>query len=168
MSAQSNQSPLAQLNDILSPSTPSFWPPAPVYWFLLSAVIIFLLLSVYLFKKYKKQKVKQQTALKQLIHLEQSNADFILLNQLLKGVALLYFPRRQVASLHGEQWFDFLQSYAQTPLFGDKPHFVKRLYGNSASVCSKRDFEQAGKWITGLHQQIKNQQDITQEKHSNV
>jgi len=168
MSVQNNQSPLAQLNDIIAPSSPSFWPPAPIYWFLSGALIIFLLLSVYLFKKYKKQKVKQNKALKQLIHLERSNADFIVLNQLLKGVALLYFPRRQVASLHGEQWFDFLQSYAQTPLFGDKPHFIKRLYGNSAPACSSSDFDQARKWITGLHKQVKTPTRHNQEKHNNV
>jgi hypothetical protein len=168
MSLQNNQNPLAQLNDILPPSLPSFWPPAPIYWFLLSAVIICLLLFVYLFKKHKTQKVKQKKALKQLIHLQQSNADFILLNQLLKGVALLYFPRTQVASLHGEQWFDFLQSYSQTSLFNDKPHFIKRLYDHPAPVCSSRDFEQAEKWITGLHKQIKKTRNITQEKHNNV
>ncbi|ABM04520.1 conserved hypothetical protein [Psychromonas ingrahamii 37] len=168
MSLQNNQNPLAQLNDILAPSLPSFWPPALIYWFLLSAVIICLLGSVYLFKKHKTQKVKQKKALKQLIHLQQSNADFITLNQLLKGVALLYFPRGQVASLHGEQWFDFLQSYSQTPLFNDKPHFIKRLYDNPAPACSKGDFEQAKKWITGLHKQIKKTRDITEEKHNNV
>lgn len=168
MSLQNNQNPLAKLNDILSPSLPSFWPPAPIYWFLLGVSIICLLLSVYLFKKYKKQKVKQKMALKQLIRLEQSKADFIRLNQLLKGVALLYFPRTQVASLHGEQWFDFLQSYAQTPLFDDKQNFIKRLYDNPAPVCSGHDFEQARKWITGLHKQIKKTRDTTQEKHNNV
>lgn len=168
MSVQNNQSPLAQLNDIIAPSLPSFWPPAPIYWFLSGALIILLLLSVYLFKKYKKQKVKQKTALKQLTQLQDANADFILLNQLLKGVALLYFPRRQVASLHGEQWFDFLQSYAQTPIFDGKQHFIKRLYGNPVPVCSKGDFEQARKWITGLHKQIKTPMRDNQEKHKNV
>ncbi|MFT6927539.1 MAG: hypothetical protein ACJAZP_003176 [Psychromonas sp.] len=168
MSVQNNQNLLAQLNDIQAPSLPSFWPPAPIYWFLLSALIICLLLSVYLFKKYKKQKVKQTAALKQLTLLEKSNADFILLNQLLKGVALLYFPRRQVASLHGEQWFDFLQSYAQTPLFGDKADFIIRLYDSPEPTCCRDDFEQARKWISGLHKQIKKLQNITQEKHNNV
>ena len=168
MSLQNNQNPLAQLNDILPPSLPSFWPPAPIYWFLLSALIICLLLLVYLLKNHKKQKAKQKIALKQLIDLQQSDADFVILNQLLKGVALLYFPRRQVASLHGEQWFDFLQAYAETPLFNDKPHFIKRLYNNPAPVCCRRDFEQAEKWITGLHQQIKKMRNITQEKRNNV
>jgi leucyl aminopeptidase len=168
MPLQNNQNPLAQLNDIQALSLPSFWPPAAIYWFLLSAVIIFLLLFAYLFKKYKKQKVKQKMALQQLIDLQQSNADFILLNQLLKGVALLYFPRTQVASLHGEQWFDFLQFYAKAPLFDNKQHFIKRLYNSPAPVCSSSDFEQARQWITSLHKQIKKTHDITQEKHNNV
>lgn len=168
MLPQNNQNPLAQLNDIVAPSQPSLWPLAPVYWFLLSALIICLLVSVYLFKKYKKQQVKQKMALQQLTELQQSKANFIYLNQLLKGVALLYFPRQQVASLHGEQWFDFLQSYSKTPLFNDRQSFIKRLYKDGAAECSSSDFEQAREWITGLQQQIKKTTGHSQEKRNNV
>ena len=168
MSLQDNQNPLTQLNDILAPSLPSFWPLAPLYWFLLGGGIIALLGALSLLKKYKKHKLKQKKALQQLQHLKQSKANFVLLNQLLKGVALLYFPRQQVASLHGQQWFDFLQCYAQAPLFENKQHFIKRLYQQDPEACCASDFAQAKNWITALPKQIKKHRNDTKEKHSHV
>ena len=168
MSPQNSQNPLAQLNDIVAPSLPSIWPLAPIYWFLLSMVIVCLLLSLYLFKKYQKQRLKQKDALQQLQALQQSQADFISLNQLLKGVALRYFSRQQVASLHGGLWFDFLQRYAQAPLFGNKQTFIARLYQQNVQSCSEVDFAQARKWITGLPKQIKKQTGKNKENHNHV
>ncbi|MGB5445908.1 MAG: DUF4381 domain-containing protein [Psychromonas sp.] len=169
MLPQNNPNPLlVQLNDIVAPSLPSIWPLAPIYWLLFAIAIFCLLICFSLFKKYKKQQVKQNKALQQLHALQQSQVDFVLLNQLLKGVALTYFPRQQVASLHGEQWFDFLQRYAQTPLFENKQKFVERLYQQHSQACSAGDFAQARQWITGLPKQIKKQTGKNKEKHDNV
>ncbi len=168
MSVQNNPNPLAQLNDIVAPSAPSFWPLPPVYWLLLTMVIIALLLLLFLWKKHKKQRIIQKNALQQLQELQQSQANFVSLNQLLKGVALAYFPRRQVASLHGGLWFDFLQSYAQSPLFGNKQKFIERLYQQHDQPCSADDFVQARKWITGLPKQITKLTGKNKEKHNHV
>ncbi|HEY5715863.1 MAG TPA: DUF4381 domain-containing protein [Psychromonas sp.] len=168
MSLPDSQNPLAQLNDIVDPSLPSFWPLAPIYWFLLGIVFIGVLGSLYLFKKYRKQQLKQKKSLQKLLELKKSEANFVLLNQLLKGVALAYFPRRQVASLHGGQWFDFLQRYAQAPLFENKQQFIERLYQQDPRACSASDFAQAHRWITCLPKQIKKQTGNNKEKHNHV
>jgi len=155
MSPLANQNPLAQLNDIIAPTAASPWPPAPFYWVILVVLIIAIVALVYLVKRIKKQRVRQQQALLKLRQLQAENADFILLNQLIKGVALSYFPREQVASLHSDAWFDFLQRYSTTPLFINKDVFLQRLYQYSNTPCSAEDFIQVKNWIKQLPKQIK-------------
>jgi hypothetical protein len=157
MSPLASQNPLAQLNDIIAPTAASPWPPAPIYWLLLLALLLLTTATLYLFKRVKKQRLKQQQALTKLQQLEKEDASFILLNRLLKGVALSYFPRQQVASLHGGPWFDFLQRYATAELFSGKQHFLEYLYRYSEQPCSPDDFAQAKKWIKQLPKQIKKQ-----------
>ena len=100
----------------------------------------------------------QKDALLQLQKLQEEDANFIALNQLIKGVALHYFSRHQVASLHSEQWFDFLQRYSTTEFFSGKENFLNHLYRYSEQPCSSEHFNQAKKWITQLPKQIKKQE----------
>jgi len=155
MSPLAKQNPLAQLNDIIAPTTANQWPPAPVYWVLLITFVVLIIISIYLVKRLKKQRLKQQQALQKLQQLQAENASFIVLNQLIKGVALLYFPRQMVASLHGEHWFNFLQNYSTKPLFSSKQLFLKRLYSRGEQNCSADDFAQSKIWIKQLPKQIK-------------
>lgn len=155
MSPLANQNPLAQLNDIIAPSAPNWWPPAPIYWFLSLLTVAIIAAVITLYKRIKKQRLIGKQALHSLQQLKQNNASFIELNQLLKGVCLAYFPRQQVASLHGESWFDFLQRYAAQPIFADKQQFLQRLYTESEQACSDNDFQQVRIWIKQLAQQIK-------------
>ncbi|GLS89730.1 hypothetical protein GCM10007916_07970 [Psychromonas marina] len=158
MSPLANQDPLAQLNDIIGPSTPSWFPPAPIYWLLLCVTIIVLGVSYYFLKKYHQQQKIKQSHLLKLAQLKQQQIDFISLNQLLKGCALTYFPRSDVASLHGEAWFDFLQKHSDVTLFDSKQAFIKRLYQNANQPASETDFIDAKKWISTLPKQIKKAQ----------
>ena len=155
MSPLDSQNPLAQLNDIIAPNTVSFWPLAPIYWALLFIIVAGLIGLTYLIKRIKQQRKKQQAVLIKLQELKTNKANFIMLNQLLKGVALQYFPRQQVASLHSEAWFDFLQQYATTPIFKDKEAFLMRLYQDTNPACSDSDFIQTKQWIKQLPKQIK-------------
>lgn len=155
-------SPLENLNDIIEPATPSAWPPAFIYWILLLTTLFVVTGAFFAFKKYKKEYQKQQLLLNELNKVQQSQASFITLNQLLKGVCLRYFPRSDVASLHGEAWFNFLQQYASTPLFDNKETFTKRLYGE-ISTCTADDYEAVRQWIKALPQQIKKNQKV--DKH---
>tara|TARA_R110001583_G_scaffold81253_2_gene216975 strand:- start:2418 stop:2918 length:501 start_codon:yes stop_codon:yes gene_type:complete len=155
MSPLANQDPLAQLNDIIALTPPSWFPPALIYWLLLLASIVALVFAYYLIKKLKIQKQQQKSQLLQLQQLQQQNADFITLNQLLKGCALNYFSRQEVASLHGERWFDFLQKHATFTLFNNKQDFMRRLYQNQETSASNNDFSDAKRWIIELPKQIK-------------
>lgn len=152
-------SPLENLNDITGPAIPSAWPPAPLYWLLLAVLLLVVTGAFFTFKKFKKESQKQKQLLTELQKLQQSKADFISLNQLLKAVSLRYFPRTQVASLHGETWFDFLQDYSEQLLFDNKEVFTKRLYGDS-SQCTIDDYEAVKQWIISLPKQIKKKQKV--------
>lgn len=107
--------PLAQLKDIHLPEPVSWWPPAPG-WYLL--MLIGLLLLVYLtyaaHRRYRDALAKKQALLLLARYQEQYEKEPNVaqtsahISELLRRVALVYFPRAQVASLHGEAWLHFL------------------------------------------------------------
>jgi type II secretory pathway pseudopilin PulG len=155
MSPLANKDPLAQLNDIIAPTAPNWFPPAPIYWALLIVSIALIFIVYYFVKKIQKQQKMQKAQLAQLVQLEQQKENFVALNQLLKGCALNYFSRDEVASLHGEHWFEFLQKYATAPMFKNKQEFLQRLYQTDIHSIDDKDFSDAKRWIIELPKQIK-------------
>ncbi len=107
--------PLAQLRDIHLPPPISWWPPAPGWWIL--AIFLCLLIAFLIYHGYQRYnfaRAKKQ-ALKLLRDYQQQYArdhDGAIasasISELLRRVALVYYPRAQVASLHGEAWLSFL------------------------------------------------------------
>ncbi len=159
MSTPSN--PFEQI--IIPADVPSAWPPAPIYWLILTVTIAVIVLAIILIKRnINKQRVVKQ-ALMSLNQLQESNASFAQLNQLLKGVCLHYYPREHVASITGQAWFTFLQehnSQQHTPLFNDQKEFCRRLYKDN-SACTDNDFSSAKKWIKSFPSQVKAHQKST-------
>jgi hypothetical protein len=101
--------PLQDLKDIHIPASIESWPPAYGWWLmaLLVALGIYLL-AIWLVKVQKVRLTKRQ-ALKALQQIDSSDLDCISqLNQLLKRVAIAYFPNKNVQEMHGMQWTDFL------------------------------------------------------------
>jgi hypothetical protein len=101
--------PLQDLKDIRTPASIESWPPAYGWWLLVLLVVVGLsLLTIWLLKAQKIRLAKRQ-ALKALQQIDASNLDCVpQLNQLLKRVALNYFPNQNVQLMHGAQWTDFL------------------------------------------------------------
>ncbi len=155
MSPLANQDPLAQLNDIIAPTAANWFPPAPIYWLILLLCSLLIAVTYYFVKQHSKQRKQQKLYLNKLTQLQADKASFIALNQLLKGCAISYFSRSEVASLHGEQWFDFLQRYSAKPIFADKASFVQRLYQSDVEAINEADYQMAKTWITALPKQIK-------------
>lgn len=122
-----NSPTLAQLRDIHLPPAIGFWPLAPG-WYILGFLVILLMIlfGMHCMRRYQQGKAKRQA----LCLLKQVEAHFlqhqdaqkvcIQLSELLHRVALAYYPRRDVASLHGEKWIKFLNQQANkidfTPL----------------------------------------------------
>lgn len=115
-----NPSSLTQLKDIHLPSPISWWPLAPVWYLLITFSIFSLIIFIYyLHKKYTHTLAKKQALilLKQYQKNYETNPHVPLtsaqISELLRRVALAYYPREQVASLYGEEWVTFLNQTAK-------------------------------------------------------
>jgi SNF2 family DNA or RNA helicase len=101
--------PLQHLKDIRTPVAIEIWPPAYGWWLLAILVVVGIcLLTIWLVKARKVTQAKRQ-ALKSLQQIDGSNLQCVSqLNQLLKRVAMTYFPKQNVQKMHGAQWTNFL------------------------------------------------------------
>jgi len=112
-----------QLEDIHLPATPAFWPPAPGWWIafaLLLAAIGLITMRGYRYRKIRQQRLHILNALKVLQQDLEQQADpeaFANINQLLRRLALMFYPREQVASLTGSDWLKFLDDSGNTRAF---------------------------------------------------
>jgi len=103
-----------QLRDIHLPPPPDFWPPAPGWW-LLTAILL-LLLAWALFLAWRKARLvrTQRRLLSLLDELERTGKheprQLAQLSILLRRIALMHYPRQEVAGLTGEAWLHFLDS----------------------------------------------------------
>lgn len=113
--------PLAQLNPLREPAAIGWWPLAPGWWLLIALVLIaagFLawrLIARYRRNAYRRQAIAELQAIRN--RWENNGDDGLCLTQtnaLLKAVALRAFPRRDIASVSGEQWRDFLNNSSGT------------------------------------------------------
>lgn len=101
--------PLQDLKDIHTPTTIEFWPPAYGWWVLAIIIIVAVSLLIIWVKKARKESIAKRQALKSLQQIDGSNLNCVSeLNQLLKRVAMTYFPNQNVQEMHGSQWTAFL------------------------------------------------------------
>lgn len=110
-----NTDPLAQLKDIHLPTPISWWPLAPGWYAVITLIVFLCIFILYRFyKNYCHAKAKKH-ALILLTHYQkhyEKEGDVAWtsahISELLRRVALAYYPREKVASLHGEDWLLFL------------------------------------------------------------
>jgi len=95
--------PLADLKDIHLPDPVSVWPLALGWWLLVGLLVILLVSTFLLYRKYQSQGARRQA--KQAIKMADSPQQMLVI---LKSLCLSYFPRDQIAALHGEPWEQFL------------------------------------------------------------
>ena len=109
--------PLTQLKDIHLPEPVGLWPIAPGWYGLAVLVLLgILVLTYFIHRQHKNARAKKQalqlldTYKTQYVHDGNAQLMSSRISELLKQVALVYFPRREVASLHGEAWIEFLNN----------------------------------------------------------
>jgi hypothetical protein len=95
--------PLAQLKDIHLPEQVHNYPVAYGWWLLLACLLITLIFLIVKWQKRRKLCFAQKLALTNLKN-TQNNDEIV---TLLKWAAFQYFPRNEIASLHGEQLQQF-------------------------------------------------------------
>jgi hypothetical protein len=130
------QDPLASLHPLREPMAISWWPPAPGWWLLAILLLLAIAVGIYLLWRHYKANAYRRLAQQQLtlvvLQYEQHGDSARLageLNGLLKSTALRCYPRRNIASLSGDAWRDFLNetvSTATTPLFSQ--NFDQAIY----------------------------------------
>lgn len=102
---------LSGLKDIHIPVEPHWWPLAMGWWFVIGGAILVLLLLTGLFLYWYTR--PKQYALRELKNYYHQEKNPILLARsislLLKRVALLNYPRIDVATLSDEKWILFLK-----------------------------------------------------------
>jgi len=108
---------LAQLRDIHLPAPISWWPLAPGWYGLTGLVLVIILTSLFFFHRHYLNGRAKRHALRllenyrqQYPHLVNSQLTSARVSELLKRVALVYFPRGKVAGLQGDSWLSFLNN----------------------------------------------------------
>jgi hypothetical protein len=102
---------LAKLKDVHELAPISWWPPAMGWWLLAGSLLLLTMMLV--IKLYPRWQLRgyRRFFLQQLNHVKKKNDALQMqrLNLLIKKMALLAFPREQVAGLTGSAWTTFLR-----------------------------------------------------------
>ncbi len=115
-----------QLRDIHLATEPGWWPPAPGWWLLAVLLLILLVWTTrFALRRYRLYRQRQQL-LAMLDALTQQPGDVTPkaiseLSILLRRLALMRFPRQQVAALTGSEWLRFLDNSGGDGQFSDGP-----------------------------------------------
>lgn len=146
---------IAALKDIHLPMPVGFWPLAPG-WYLLM-VLVFMLGFSLLYFGYRKtahaRPRKQALALLkqyQSLYEKDKNSQLICsrVSELIRRVALVYYPREQVAGLHGDAWIAFLNETAKGVDFKPVQYLLLELpFKPSQDVNLEPLFTQTIIWI---------------------
>lgn len=146
---------LAQLKDIHLPPPIHWWPLAPGWYLLILLMALFTAWSLNkLYRRYLRAQPKRM-ALKLLAEYQQSyekdkNSQMTSarLSELLRRVALAYYPRSQVASLKGEAWIEFLNQSAKNVDFRSVKNMLLELPFQSKQKTSLKPlFTRTEAWI---------------------
>lgn len=149
-----NPQDLAQLRDIHMPKPIGWW-PLPLGWFIVAGILI--VISVIgartLYRYYINNRAKR-IALLTLSRYQRDNKldnDLLIaakISELLKQVALAYYPRKQVASLQGDAWLAFLNRTAKGVNFDPVRHeLLESPYRSTPAGDLSLLFKTAFNWI---------------------
>lgn len=147
--------PLNQLRDIHLPDPVGWWPLAPG-WYILAALLLFgFFLMIRQAHLYYKNQLPKRQALKLLDNyqkeyaLKKNNPLFSAkISELLRRVALVYYPRHQVAGLKGDDWINFLNQSAKDCDFNAvKELLTEAPYRSNEESSLTPLFKRAKQWI---------------------
>ena len=103
--------PLAQLNDIQTPSGVDWWPLAWGWWAVIALALLIIVLTARAWYRHRQFTKAKREALTTLATFSAEPAQAAVnTNQLLKRVAKHYFGAEAVSALYGDGWLQFLQS----------------------------------------------------------
>lgn len=103
---------LDDLYDIVEPGPVSWWPLAPGWWILLFVGGSAALLLLVRWLKHRRKNAYRRAALAELGRAESASD----VAAILRRTALSAYPRKCIASLHGQNWMDWLEETANLPI----------------------------------------------------
>ena len=128
---------LSNLRDIVVPDPPPLWPPAPGVWVVLGIVTAVVLIVCWRLHAVRKGNAHRRAGLALL-----GDAGTVHdVSVVLKRVALVVFPREQVAPLYGTDWASFLHSTCARSSLSEIVATDSRVEASPALI------ELAGFWI---------------------
>lgn len=101
---------LARLRDVHPPPAPSWWPPAPGWWI---ALVLVLALGV-LAWRFAPAAWRRWRLRRRLLAALAAATSAAEVSQVLRRAAVLRFPERGCAGLHGPDWIAFLDGCGRT------------------------------------------------------
>lgn len=146
---------LAKLHDIHLPPSIGWWPLAPGWYLVILSAVLFTFFVTYLARRsYLNGRAKRQ-ALQLLKRYEQeyqtkpnSQISSMNVSELLRRVALVYFPREEVASLQGTAWIAFLTKSSKGIDFNALSDYLLVLpYQPAQEISLQPLFSNARLWI---------------------
>ena len=146
--------PLSELKDIHLPDPIGFWPLAYGWWLLLILILFIAGWGIIMWRKKVQSALAQRQALSLLSNIDVTQKTWPRqLNTLLKRLAMAYFPKHEVANLHGKEWRLFLVS--QLPVkkqanFAELFSLLQANFYRSAPRTQpdfERSVEQVRNWI---------------------
>lgn len=144
-----------QLRDIHLPASPELWPPAPGWWIVgITALVLLLLLGFRLFRFWQRRRLQKEAiasldALQRDYDDEQIPQFLAAVSVLLRRVAIMKFPRQQVASLTGRGWLSFLDLHGGDGQYSNGAGSVLAdgPYARNSNVDKEALLSLARKWI---------------------
>ena len=153
---------LDRLHDIIVPTPVPWWPPAPGWWWVMGAALLFLLaVSFRAFARWQHNRYRRE-ALGRLAILgpalkdpSRRGAALLEMAELLKRTALTAWPRDQVASLTGPDWFKFLDRTGRGTRFSDGLGELLESAVHDPRTVAALEPRQIEEMTTQIHQWIK-------------
>ena len=153
---------LQNLNDIVLPATVGWWPMATGWYFLIGLMLIALAwfgyrsLRDWTKNRYRRAALRELQLLEDRIHdADERDASLRQIPILLKRTALSAYPRSQVASLTGDDWFYFLNSTVKTESFTGSTVSVLNTISYSSGKLTAIDSQAATTLLNASRQWLK-------------
>ncbi len=169
---------LQNLNDIVLPATVGWWPLAPGWYFLFGLLLTALAwfgyrtLHRWMNNRYRRAALLELQLLEERIRAteerdaEARDANLRQIPILLKRTALSAYPRSQVASLSGKDWFHFLNSTVKIPAFTDSAASTLNKISYSSGELSFIDLPATTALLNASRQWLKHHQSVPRPKDS--
>ena len=146
-----DQADLSHLADIAMPPPIAWWPPAPGWWILAVALAAAIaILACGAIRRYRRNAYRR-IALAELAGIRPTDvpASLMAISAVLKRVALVAYPRSEVASLTGAAWLAFLDRTAGTDAFTKGPAAgLNQAVSGGSDVTAEAILAAARRWVT--------------------